>query len=44
MNWVLILKVLTLIFFALAALGVPLGRINTIGAGLFCLAILLVWK
>lgn len=32
----LVLTLLALVFFALAALSVPTGRLNLIGAGLFC--------
>ena len=32
----LILTILALVFFALAAVGVSTGRLNAIGAGLFC--------
>lgn len=31
-----ILYLLALVFFALSALSVPSGRVNLIGAGLFC--------
>lgn len=32
----LVLYLLGLVFFALAAVGVSTGRLNAIGAGLFC--------
>lgn len=32
----LILTVISLVLFALAALSVPVGRVGLIGAGLFC--------
>jgi hypothetical protein len=32
----LVLSLLGLVFFALAAVGVSTGRLNAIGAGLFC--------
>ena len=38
-----LLLILALVFFLLAALGVSLGRINPLGAGLFCLTLALWW-